>query len=115
MATVILSSVEAMLMRHLFRDQFVEKEEWFGPAPIGKYDVVEYLKTLPAPFNNPSLLLVSFEFGKFSRPVNLANVKCPKLLMIGDSATLAIDPFYARLIAQVETHGQYRSVWEEVE
>lgn len=38
-----------------------------------------------------------------------------KLLMIGDSATLAVDPFYARLIAQVEMHGQYRSVWEEVE
>ncbi len=38
-----------------------------------------------------------------------------KLLMIGDSATLAVDPFYARLIAQVEIHGQYRSVWEDVE
>jgi len=38
-----------------------------------------------------------------------------KLLMIGDSATLAVDPFYARLIAQVETQGQYRSVWEEIE
>ena len=36
-----------------------------------------------------------------------------KLLMIGDSATLSSDPFYARLIAHFEAHGAYRSVWEE--
>jgi len=36
-----------------------------------------------------------------------------KLLMIGDSATLSSDPFYARLIAHFEAHSAYRSVWEE--
>ncbi|MGC4002335.1 MAG: AAA domain-containing protein [Pirellulales bacterium] len=35
-----------------------------------------------------------------------------KLLMIGDSATLAGDPFYARLIEYVQTYGRYCSVWE---
>jgi len=38
-----------------------------------------------------------------------------KLLMIGDSATLAADEFYGRLIAHVEGQGGYRSVWEEAE
>jgi superfamily I DNA and/or RNA helicase len=36
-----------------------------------------------------------------------------KLLVIGDSATLASDPFYARLIGYFESHGAYRTVWEE--
>jgi len=36
-----------------------------------------------------------------------------KLIMIGDSATLSADPFYARLIAHFETHGAYHTVWEE--
>ncbi len=38
-----------------------------------------------------------------------------KLLMIGDSATLASDPFYARLIAYFESQGAYHTVWEEDE
>ena len=36
-----------------------------------------------------------------------------KLIMIGDSATLSADPFYARLIAHFESHGAYHTVWEE--
>ena len=36
-----------------------------------------------------------------------------KLLVIGDSATLAGDPFYARLIAYFESLGAYRTVWED--
>jgi superfamily I DNA and/or RNA helicase len=36
-----------------------------------------------------------------------------KLLMIGDSATLSSDPFYARLIAHFESQGGYHTVWEE--
>lgn len=36
-----------------------------------------------------------------------------KLLVIGDSATLAGDPFYRRLFEYFETVGGYRSVWEE--
>ena len=36
-----------------------------------------------------------------------------KLLMIGDSATLSSDPFYARMIAHFETQGAYHTVWEE--
>jgi len=36
-----------------------------------------------------------------------------KLLIIGDTATLAHHPFYARLIEYVESVGGYRTVWEE--
>ncbi|MEX2115002.1 MAG: AAA domain-containing protein [Pirellulales bacterium] len=36
-----------------------------------------------------------------------------KLILIGDSATLSSDPFYARLIAHFESQGAYRTVWEE--
>jgi ATP-dependent RNA/DNA helicase IGHMBP2 len=36
-----------------------------------------------------------------------------KLIVIGDSATLAGDPFYRRLIDYFERNGAYRTVWEE--
>ncbi|MBY0512967.1 MAG: hypothetical protein K2P78_03535 [Gemmataceae bacterium] len=36
-----------------------------------------------------------------------------KLLVIGDSATLANHPFYQRLLTYFETTGAYSSVWEE--
>ena len=36
-----------------------------------------------------------------------------KLLVIGDSATLANDPFYRRMLTHFETIGAYSSVWEE--
>jgi superfamily I DNA and/or RNA helicase len=35
-----------------------------------------------------------------------------KLIIVGDSATLASDPFYARLIGCCERLGAYRTVWE---
>lgn len=38
-----------------------------------------------------------------------------KLILIGDSATLANHPFYARLIEYAESVGGYRTVWEEPE
>jgi superfamily I DNA and/or RNA helicase len=36
-----------------------------------------------------------------------------KLLVIGDSATLAAHPFYARMIDYFQSAGAYRTVWEE--
>jgi len=36
-----------------------------------------------------------------------------KLIVIGDSATLASHPFYQRLLTYLETIGAYSSVWEE--
>ena len=36
-----------------------------------------------------------------------------KLLVVGDTATLAHHPFYARLIEYVESVGGYRTVWED--
>jgi ATP-dependent RNA/DNA helicase IGHMBP2 len=37
-----------------------------------------------------------------------------KLLVIGDSATLSCDPFYASMVAYFQSIGAYHSVWEEV-
>jgi ATP-dependent RNA/DNA helicase IGHMBP2 len=37
-----------------------------------------------------------------------------KLIVVGDSATLAIDPFYTRLFEYFEHIGAYHTVWEEV-
>jgi superfamily I DNA and/or RNA helicase len=37
-----------------------------------------------------------------------------KLLVIGDSATLAGHPFYARMLDYFERQGAYRTVWEEM-
>ena len=36
-----------------------------------------------------------------------------KLLVVGDSATLAAHPFYARLVEFMERAGAYHTVWEE--
>jgi ATP-dependent RNA/DNA helicase IGHMBP2 len=36
-----------------------------------------------------------------------------KLLVIGDSATLAALPFYRRLFEHFEATGAYHTVWEE--
>jgi DNA polymerase III delta prime subunit len=38
-----------------------------------------------------------------------------KLLVVGDTATLCRDPFYARLVRYYEDLGAYRTVWEEDE
>ena len=38
-----------------------------------------------------------------------------KLLVIGDSATLANHPFYQRMLTYFESIGAYSSVWEEAE
>jgi superfamily I DNA and/or RNA helicase len=48
------------------------------------------------------------------RRMNVAMTRARrKLIVIGDSATLSADPFYARLIEYFEGQGAYRTVWEE--
>ncbi len=48
------------------------------------------------------------------RRMNVAMTRARrKLIVIGDSATLSTDPFYARLIEYLEGQGAYRTVWEE--
>jgi DNA polymerase III delta prime subunit len=48
------------------------------------------------------------------RRMNVAMTRARrKLILIGDSATLSAEPFYARLIAHFESQGSYRTVWEE--
>ena len=50
------------------------------------------------------------------RRMNVAMTRAKrKLLVVGDSATLAGNPFYARWLEYVDRVGGYRSVWEESE
>ena len=49
-----------------------------------------------------------------TRRMNVALTRARrKLLVIGDSATISVHPFYERLIGYFEQIGAYRSVWEE--
>jgi DNA polymerase III delta prime subunit len=49
-----------------------------------------------------------------TRRTNVALTRARRaVLVIGDSATLANDPFYARLLTYCEDIGAYSSVWEE--
>lgn len=49
------------------------------------------------------------------RRMNVALTRARRrLLVVGDSATLSVHPFYQRLFAYFETLGAYRSVWEEI-
>jgi len=38
-----------------------------------------------------------------------------KLIVVGDSATLSVDPFYQRMFTYFDTVGAYHTVWEEME
>lgn len=49
------------------------------------------------------------------RRMNVALTRARRMLwVVGDSATLAADPFYKRLIEYFEVAGAYRTVWEEI-
>lgn len=49
-----------------------------------------------------------------TRRMNVAMTRArKKLVIIGDSATLSVNDFYARLIEYAEQHHAYKSAWEE--
>ena len=49
-----------------------------------------------------------------TRRMNVALTRARrKLIVIGDSATITVDPFYQRLVTYFESLGAYHSVWEE--
>lgn len=51
-----------------------------------------------------------------TRRTNVALTRAKrKLIVVGDSATLATDPFYARMLEYFEQKDSYRSVWEYVD
>lgn len=51
-----------------------------------------------------------------TRRMNVALTRARrKLIVIGDSATISVDPFYARLLEYFDTIGAYGTVWEEME
>jgi len=55
-------------------------------------------------------------FLKDVRRMNVALTRARrKLIVIGDSATITIDPFYQRMVTYFESVGAYHSVWEERE
>jgi superfamily I DNA and/or RNA helicase len=50
-----------------------------------------------------------------TRRMNVALTRARrKLIVIGDSATIARHPFYERLLSHFERHGAHTSVWEEI-
>jgi superfamily I DNA and/or RNA helicase len=52
-------------------------------------------------------------FLKDYRRMNVALTRAKEsLYVIGDSATVGNDPFYAAFLTHVEGHGAYRTVWE---
>jgi ATP-dependent RNA/DNA helicase IGHMBP2 len=52
-------------------------------------------------------------FLKDLRRMNVALTRAKRhLFVVGDSATLSSEPFYARLIEEAQTTGAYRSAWE---
>ena len=49
-----------------------------------------------------------------TRRMNVALTRARrKLIVIGDSATLGGDPFYAEMLAHFESIGAHRSVWDQ--
>lgn len=49
-----------------------------------------------------------------TRRMNVALTRARrKLIVIGDSATIGGEPFYARMLGYFEQHNSYRTVWEE--
>ena len=52
-------------------------------------------------------------FLKDYRRMNVAITRAKQaMIVIGDSSTLARDPFYDAFIQYIQTHGEYKSVWE---
>lgn len=91
MSTVCFYTTHA----EIYRPVIVEREEIFSSPTImyetercrfrrpGPYDVAEELAKLPAPFNNPSLVLVMLDLE--APATGLHKVKCPKVLFPGDT------------------------------
>src|SRR5215467_9325982 len=93
MGTVLLFTAP----REYFRDVIVEQNEIYSSPYVdvrqagchyraeGEYDAADYIATLPAPFNDPTLIICNYAAGCRSTPRNLASVKCPKVLLLGDT------------------------------
>jgi len=83
--------------REWYRDVLVSEGELYcGPRapdnpprtmsrPTGEYDLAAYVRRLPPPWRDPTLVVVFHDTGGNSIPRNLAALGCPKILIIGDT------------------------------
>lgn len=53
--------------------------------PSGEFDLAKYVRALPSPWASPSLVVVCDDTGGNSIPRNLEGIKCPKILIVGDT------------------------------
>ncbi|GGA40202.1 hypothetical protein CYANOKiyG1_58420 [Okeania sp. KiyG1] len=89
--------------RNIYRETIISSQEVFcGPdcettfegqnyrtinTPVGKYDIGEIIQQLPQS-QQPELLIVKADSTKRNFPVNLQSLKCPKLLICGNTQHL---------------------------
>ncbi|MGL6096380.1 MAG: AAA domain-containing protein, partial [Fimbriiglobus sp.] len=107
-AVITPYSAQVRVLRELLRDTGVEVDSVDGFQGREKEAVVISLVR-----SN-----VEGEIGFLGdvRRTNVAVTRARRgLVVIGDSATLANDPFYARMVAAFEALGGYATVWEEAE
>ncbi len=83
--------------RDCYRDTLVSGDElYITRAPVGErtrciqrppgvYDVTAMLKDLSEPYREPTLVMCQWDCENVCRPTNLAGVKCPKVLLVGDT------------------------------
>ncbi|MBV8033034.1 MAG: glycosyltransferase family 1 protein [Betaproteobacteria bacterium] len=54
-------------------------------SPLGEFDLPDFVRALPAPWNKPSLFVARVDAAMSSVPRNISPLDCPKLLLVGDT------------------------------
>ncbi len=89
--TLIIGSGSPQDMRRPYIDahELFSTSSYAGEAgcvfrPPGHFDITDYLRFLPAPWNKPELLVTLYMRGDYL-PRNLHKVDCPKVMIISDT------------------------------